>query len=73
LSAVICVRPALGSGDQQKQSIRGCVGWVDERVVFGEAGIVTRRNPDDLRAFVGKIADEMKQHGHYNRKQRAAE
>jgi protease I len=30
--------------------------WVDQEVVF-DGGIITSRNPDDLKAFVGKIKE----------------
>jgi protease I len=41
--------------------------WRDEAVVVDE-GIVTSRNPDDLDAFVGKIAEEVLEGRHKDRK-----
>ena len=41
--------------------------WADEPVVFDEHGIITSRNPDDLPAFVAKIAEEIARGGHYRR------
>ncbi|MBV9290736.1 MAG: type 1 glutamine amidotransferase [Hyphomicrobiales bacterium] len=41
--------------------------WVDEQVVFDESGIITSRNPNDLPAFVAKIAEEIERGCHYQR------
>lgn len=37
--------------------------WVDREVV-ADAGIITSRNPDDLKAFVAKIVEEIREGEH---------
>ena len=41
--------------------------WVDDEVVFDDSGIITSRNPNDLPAFVAKIAEKIEQGGRYQR------
>ena len=40
--------------------------WVDQEVVV-DNGIVTSRNPDDLKAFVPKIIEELEEGRHHSR------
>ncbi len=40
--------------------------WVDQEVVV-DNGIVTSRNPDDLKAFVAKIIEELEEGRHHSR------
>jgi len=40
--------------------------WLDEKVVV-DNGIVTSRKPEDLEAFVAKIAEEIEEGKHYRR------
>ncbi len=41
--------------------------WVDEEVVV-DKGIITSRSPDDLKAFVPKIVEEVREGRHQRRK-----
>jgi protease I len=41
--------------------------WVDKEVV-ADQGIVTSRSPDDLKAFVSKIIEEVREGGHQPQK-----
>jgi protease I len=41
--------------------------WVDKEVVV-DKGIITSRNPDDLKAFVPKIIEEVREGRHQQRK-----
>jgi protease I len=41
--------------------------WVDREVV-ADQGIVTSRSPDDLKAFVSKIIEEVREGGHQPQK-----
>jgi len=40
--------------------------WVDQEVVVDD-GVVTSRKPDDIKAFVAKIAEEMREGAHARR------
>lgn len=59
-------RRATSYGSVKTDMINAGARWEDSKVVCDE-GIVTSRNPDDLDAFVAKIAEEVLEGKHMSR------
>ncbi|WIM13195.1 MAG: Intracellular protease [Enhydrobacter sp.] len=59
---------ALTSYTSIRKDVENAGGkWVDKEVVV-DKGIVTSRSPDDLKAFVPKIIEEVREGRHQQRK-----
>ena len=59
-------RSATSFGSIRTDMVNAGAEWVDEQVVCDQ-GIVTSRKPDDLEAFVRKIAEEVLEGKHQAR------